>query len=123
MPTIVYQTNQKTGVKYAYLSKSYWDKDKKAPRSTRKYLGRVDPETGEIIKGSGKNRQVVKVPEDGTAVYEVPEWDEQDETNGPDERDARIASLEARLAEMTERYEEAAGLLREISALAGKLRG
>ena len=117
MPTIVYQTNQKTGVKYAYLSKSYWDKDKKAPRSTRQYLGRVDPETGEIIKGSGKNRQVVKVTEDGTAVNEVPEREEQDE------RDARIASLEARLAEMTERYEEAAGLLREISALAGKLRG
>ena len=108
---------------YAYLSKSYWDKDKKAPRSTRQYLGRVDPETGEIIKGSGKNRQVVKVTEDGTAVNEVPEREEQDETNEPDERDARIASLEARLAEMTERYEEAAGLLREISALAGKLRG
>ena len=115
MPTIVYQTNQKTGVKYAYLSTSYWNKDKKAPRSTRKYLGRVDPETGEIIKGSGKNRQVVKVTEDGTAVNEVPEREEQDE------RDARIASLEARLAEMTERYEKAAGLLREISALAGKL--
>ena len=27
MPTIVYQTNPKTGVKYAYLSTSYWDKD------------------------------------------------------------------------------------------------
>ena len=54
MPTIVYQTNQKTGVKYAYLSKSYWDKDKKAPRSTRQYLGRVDPETGEIIPTTGK---------------------------------------------------------------------
>jgi hypothetical protein len=120
MPTIVYQTNQKTGVKYAYLSKSYWNKDKKAPRSTRQYLGRVDPETGEIIKGSGKNRQVVKVTEDGTVVNEVPEREEQDEQ---DERDAKIASLEARLAEMTERYEEAAGLLREISALAGKLRG
>lgn len=123
MPTIVYQTNQKTGVKYAYLSTSYWNKDKKAPRSTRKYLGRVDPETGEIIKGSGKNRQVVKVTEDGTVVSEVPEWEEQDGPDVPDERDTRIASLEARLAEMTERYEEAAGLLREISALAGKLRG
>ena len=31
MPTIVYQENPKTHVKYAYESISYWDKDKKAP--------------------------------------------------------------------------------------------
>ena len=40
MPTIVYQENPKTHVKYAYESVSYWDKDKKAPRSKRRYLGR-----------------------------------------------------------------------------------
>ncbi len=50
MSTIVYQVNKKTGVKYAYESISYWDKEKQAPRSKRKYIGRVDPETGEIIK-------------------------------------------------------------------------
>jgi len=49
MSCIVYQTDKKTGVKYAYESISYWDKEKKQPRSTRKYLGRVDEETGEII--------------------------------------------------------------------------
>jgi hypothetical protein len=119
MPTIVYQTNQRTGVKYAYLSTSYWDKDKKAPRSTRKYLGRVDPETGDIIKGAGKNRKVVSVPLDD------PDNDHAADVftgrQGQDERDAKIASLEARLAEMTRRYEEAARILREIGALAGTL--
>ena len=50
MSCIVYQTDHKTGVKYAYESVSYWDKDKKQPRSKRKYIGRVDPETGEIIR-------------------------------------------------------------------------
>ena len=49
MSCIVYQTDKKTGVKYAYESISYWDKEKKQPRSKRKYLGRVDPETNEII--------------------------------------------------------------------------
>ena len=48
MPTIVYQTVK--GKKYAYSSESYWDKEKQAPRSKRTYLGRVDEETGEIIK-------------------------------------------------------------------------
>ena len=49
MASIVYQIDKKTGIKYAYESISYWDKEKKQPRSKRKYLGKVDPETGEII--------------------------------------------------------------------------
>ena len=113
MPTIVYQTNPKTGVKYAYLSTSYWDKDKKAPRSTREYLGRVDPETGDIIKGSGRNRKVVTIPGDASA--------EEQEKEVLDPRDAEIAFLKTRLAEMTSRYEEAARILHEIRALAGTL--
>ena len=108
MPTIVYQTNPKTGVKYAYLSK-------KAPRSTREYLGRVDPETGDIIKGSGRNRKVVTVPGDVSAQ----EQEQRKEAFDP--RDAEIASLKAELAEMTSRYEEAARVLNEIRALAGTL--
>lgn len=47
MSTIVYQTIK--GTKYAYESIPYWDKEKHAPRSKRNYLGKVDPETGEII--------------------------------------------------------------------------
>lgn len=49
MSCIVYQVNKKTGIKYAYESVSYWDKDLQQPRSKRKYIGRVDPETGEVI--------------------------------------------------------------------------
>ena len=49
MSCIVYQTNKKTGITYAYESISYWDKEKQQPRSKRQYLGRVDDETGEII--------------------------------------------------------------------------
>jgi len=46
---IVYQTNKKTGLTYAYESVSYWDKEKKQSRARRKCIGRVDPETKEII--------------------------------------------------------------------------
>ena len=56
MACIVYQTNKKTGVKYAYESVSYWDKEKNQPRSKRKYLGRVDPETNEIIPSGGRKK-------------------------------------------------------------------
>ena len=50
MSAIVYQKNKKTGVVYAYESESYWDKEKKQPRSRRRYLGKLDPETGTIIQ-------------------------------------------------------------------------
>jgi len=55
MASIVYQVDKKTGAKYAFESVSYWDKDKKQPRSKRKYLGKVDPETGDIIPSRGRS--------------------------------------------------------------------
>ncbi len=49
MAAIVYQTNKKTGITYAYESISYWDKKKKQSRANRKCIGRLDSETQEII--------------------------------------------------------------------------
>ena len=46
---IIKQTNKKTGVTYVYDSHSYWDKEKKQHRSDRKLIGKIDPETGEIV--------------------------------------------------------------------------
>ena len=57
MSSIVYWTDKKSGRVYAYSSQSYWDKDKKQSRSKRVYLGPVDPESGEIIKGKRKAKQ------------------------------------------------------------------
>lgn len=49
MPAIVYQTNKSTGITYAYESESYWDKEKQQSRAKRKCIGKLDPETREII--------------------------------------------------------------------------
>lgn len=49
MAAIVYQTNRKTGVTYAYESISHWDKDKQQSRAKRVCIGRVDPETRKIV--------------------------------------------------------------------------
>jgi transposase len=46
---IVYHTNKKTGITYAYENKAYWDKEKRQSRSKRKLIGKVDLDTGEII--------------------------------------------------------------------------
>ena len=50
---IVKYKNQ-SGIEYAYESTSSWDPVKKQSRPKRKYLGRVEPETGEIIPTAGK---------------------------------------------------------------------
>ena len=46
---IIFSTNKKTGIKYAYDNKPYWDPEKKQSRAKRTLLGKVDPETGEIV--------------------------------------------------------------------------
>lgn len=51
--SIVKYKNQ-SGVTYAYEQTSVYNAEKKQSRPVRKYLGRVDPETGEIISTKGK---------------------------------------------------------------------
>nr|WP_321381712.1 hypothetical protein [Trichococcus shcherbakoviae] len=46
---IVYQTNKKIGITYAYQNEPYWDKEKQQSRAKRTLIGKVDPVTGEII--------------------------------------------------------------------------
>ncbi len=58
MPSIAYRTIK--GATYAYSSESYWDPVKKAPRTKRTYLGKVDPETGEIVRVYKKGEKTDK---------------------------------------------------------------
>lgn len=54
---IIYQTNKKTGITYAYQNEPFWDKKKQQSRAIRKLIGKVHPETGEIIPTRAYNRQ------------------------------------------------------------------
>ena len=53
--SIIKQYHKDTGITYVYESESYWDKEKKQPRSRRKLIGKLDDETGEIIPTGKKN--------------------------------------------------------------------
>ena len=46
MASIIKKLNKQTGVTYVYESESYWDKEKKQPRSRRKLIGKIDEKTG-----------------------------------------------------------------------------
>ena len=52
--TIVRYTNKETGIVSLYESTSHYDPVTKQSRPVRKYLGREDPVTGELIPSSKK---------------------------------------------------------------------
>jgi hypothetical protein len=53
MPSEIRYTNPKTGLTYAYRSEARWDPEKGYSVPKRTYLGRVDPNTNEVIPSSG----------------------------------------------------------------------
>ena len=59
---IIKQYRPSTDTTYVYESISYWDPEKKQPRSKRHLIGKLDPETQEIIP-TGKRGRKKKNPE------------------------------------------------------------
>ncbi len=49
MMGLIYQTNKKTGITYVYANQAYWDKEKRQSRANRKLIGKLDPETNEVV--------------------------------------------------------------------------
>jgi transposase len=63
-----YIVHQKVkGKTYAYEAESYWDREKKAPRQRRRYLGVVDEETGQIVEK--KFQRDIKAAKDYGPAY------------------------------------------------------
>ena len=84
--SLVKLKDKRTGTTYVYESESYWDKEKKQPRSRRKLIGKLDGETGEIIptgksgrkKGSGQKQEENGSPEPITEyIQTIAKKDEQ----------------------------------------------
>lgn len=113
MSCIVYQTDKKTGVKYAYESISYWDKDKKQPRSKRKYIGRVDPETGGIISSGRKKNIPANVGNDQNPVHfaAIPQLQED-----LLKKESQIRQLQTELTKLSAKYDKAEKLLAKIAS-------
>ena len=57
MSAIIKVHDKRSGNTYFYKSESYWDKEKQQPRSHRKLIGKLDPETGKMIPTDGRGRK------------------------------------------------------------------
>lgn len=76
MPTIVQHYDKKTGKTRVYESTPHYDPVTKQSRPKRKYLGTLDPETGELIPSSGRRGRTassknVTTTTDDSAIKEI----------------------------------------------------
>ena len=97
--SIVKHTDKRTGVTYVYESASYWDKEKKQPRSKRTLVGKLDEITGEIIPTgkSGRKKEIANT-EESTPIT--------DQIKLLVEKDAIISSIKAENAALKKEKQE-----------------
>lgn len=104
MASIIYQT-QKNGRVYAYSSESYWDKDLKKVRTRKKYLGRYDPETKQIITKQDKaSKASTSDPESGTIEELKKQIKEKDKLIA--EKDRQISKLTEDMEQINRKYQD-----------------
>lgn len=60
---LIKQYHKDTDTTYVYESISYWDEEKKQSRSKRRVIGKLDPETGEIIPTGKRGRKPKAAPD------------------------------------------------------------
>lgn len=74
--SIIKYKNKRSGITYVYESESYWDKEKKQPRSHRKLIGKLDDATGEIIPTgkSGRRKEFSETGDKSLAPEPITEY-------------------------------------------------
>lgn len=102
--SIVKHTDKRTGVTYVYESESYWDKEKKQPRSKRTLVGKLDEATGEIIP-TGKSGRKKTIPKKAVVISEE-STPITDQINLLSEKDEIIRSLKAENASLKKEKQE-----------------
>ena len=108
---IIKQYHKDTDTTYVYESISYWDEEKKQSRSKRRVIGKLDPETGEIIPTGRRGRKPKEATVSPAAV--------------PAELPQLYENSQARIKELTlmidKKDQEIAGLRKEIQSLKNAL--
>ncbi|MCD7833633.1 MAG: septum formation initiator family protein [Lachnospiraceae bacterium] len=114
---LVKQYNRKTGTTYVYDSKSYWDPDKKQPRAKRKLIGKLDPDTGEIIPtGKHSSSKEKASSHDVDDLNETASVSVSNTYSRLKEQDATIGQLKDEIRELRKENET---LKKEVSRMHG----
>ena len=119
---IVHVYNRARGVTYVYESQSYWDKELKQPRSNRKLIGKLDPDTGEIVPTGKKGRTKQDQDPEKKSGYSVTDSKTSaDQTRRLlKEKDAEILSLKKQLSAAEREIANYRQLIQQAHAVLGK---
>lgn len=123
MPIVKYK-NQ-SGVTYAYEQTSKYDPEKKQSRPVRKYLGRVDPETGEIISTKGKRGRPPKQEGEAAAKPDGGDYEAlyKEKCLELEAVKKELAGMAAEKEQLARRVEELANALASIRAQVMSVKG
>ena len=119
---IVHVYNRARGITYVYESQSYWDKELKQPRSNRKLIGKLDPDTGEIVPTGKKGRTKQDQDPEKKSGYSVTDSKTSaDQTRRLlKEKDAEILSLKKQLSAAEREIANYRQLIQQVYAVLGK---
>lgn len=117
---IVNVHNKARGVTYVYESHSYWDKDLKQPRSSRKLIGTLDPVTGQVVPTGRKGRPKQAQKNANHSVTDSRASEDQTLLLLK-EKDAEILSLKQQLAVAEREIASYRQLVQQVQALMGRV--
>ncbi|MDO5134200.1 MAG: hypothetical protein Q4D81_14645 [Eubacteriales bacterium] len=114
---IIKQLNKKNGVTYVYESHSYRDKETKQPRSTRRLIGKIDEETGEIVP-TRKNKVNTTSEDNSVGITPITERTTGFSMDEIRQKDSQIQELRREIAKLhREKADLAAALEKIVSSL------
>lgn len=116
---IIKQYHKDTDTTYIYDSVSYWDSEKGQSRSKRKLLGKLNPETGEIIS-TGQRGRKKKAPQ-----AEAPAQEEAKVTTAVyiekiKELERTIIQQQTQITSLNRRIEQMQDVISRAAAILGK---
>lgn len=120
MATIVKHFDKKTGKTRVYESTPHYDPVSKQSRPKRKYLGTIDPETGQLIPSSGRRGRTASTQNDADSrpVESVEKIAELRKIIS--EKDSRIAALTSEVESLQRMVRSYSELFASISKTLAK---
>lgn len=104
---LIRQYHKDTDTTYVYESISYWDEEKKQSRSKRRVIGKIDPETGEIVPTGKRGRKPKEAPTvEAEAIAHLPQMYEEslkrirELSLSVDQKDLEIAGLRKEIRDL-----------------------